>query len=83
MSLNGPLYECIPQAFQHAYRLIIDVQAYYGSTSPGGVLGYSHHLHFGLHTRGRQASGRGQLATFHGNYPNQDWWQGSLVGVSS
>ena len=27
ISLNGPIYECIPQAFQHAYRLIIDVQA--------------------------------------------------------
>ena len=44
-----------------------------------GVLGYSHDLHFGLHSRGRQACGRGQLATFHGSYPNQDWWQGVLV----
>ena len=31
MSLHGPLYKCIPQAVQQAYRLIIDVQAYYGS----------------------------------------------------
>ena len=76
------LYKCIPQAVQHAYRLIIDVQAYYGSIYLGG-LGESHHRYFGLHQRGRQACGRGQLATFYGRYPNQDQWQGTLVGVSS
>ena len=35
MSLHGRLYKCTPQAVQHAYRLIIDVQAYYGSFQPG------------------------------------------------
>ena len=48
-----------------------------------GGLGYSHHLHFGLHSRSRQACGSGQLATFHGSYPNQDRWQGFLGGVPS
>ena len=31
LSLHGPLYKCIPQAVQNAYRLIVDVQAYSGS----------------------------------------------------
>ena len=48
-----------------------------------GGLGVSHHRYFGLHKRGRRACGRGQLATFYVRYPNQDQWQGTLVGVST
>ena len=48
-----------------------------------GGLGVSHHRYFGLHQRGRLACGRSQLATFYVRYPNQDQWQGTLVGVST
>ena len=45
-----------------------------------GVLGYSHHLHFGSHSRGRQACGRGSWLLFIEATPIRSGGRGPWLG---